>query len=97
MSATPEAADDDYRRGWVTGHAQAAVDAGIYELPEGETVASFVAGIRFSHGKPSRTKPVPVSETLPTARCFLCSREFKTVDHHEVCWICRADAREGRI
>lgn len=90
-------AADEYRRGWINGHVQAAVDAGLYELPDGMSVASFVAGIRFIHGKPNRKATVPISETMRTDRCLLCSAAFKTVDSHPVCWICRADAREGRI
>lgn len=96
VTSTQEKADD-FRRVWMTGHVQAAVDEGLYELPEGETVASFVAGIRFVHGKPNKKPSVPLQEMLPTDRCLLCSAAFKTVDSHPVCWICRADAREGRL
>lgn len=81
---------DAARRGWMRGHVEAAVNAGMYTLPKHQTVDEFVAGIRFVHGvRTGRAAPV-----IGRDRCLLCSQMFKSVDAHPVCWLCRAQSRE---
>lgn len=82
---------DHFERESMRPHVAAAVAEGLIELEPGESVDSVLSGMRFIRGVPSG--PRAAAPVMRSAHCLVCSRGFKTIDRHEVCWPCRADAR----
>jgi len=82
---------DHHDRESMRPHVAAAIDEGYISLEPGESVDTVLAGLRFIRGVPSG--PRAAAPVTRKAKCLLCSRGFQTVDRHQVCWPCRADAR----